>query len=474
LSGGCDSICATPHHHLWGKQATPESQRLFVIDRQQRAKLSPHTPTALMNAPITASTHTHMGTPPPDYNQEWVMHTVHCHGFGSLSTVRGEGVASPEFMLLGNVWRVRVFPGGSANAVEGRVTLYLYNMSNKAIEVDYGFSVNDGIGKQVAYKRSANPRNFEPVGTVNPEGIRLNGCGFINFATRLSLLSSLVNGTLIIEVHMRLAKPTKSVPPIFIPENPFVKNIQRMIIDENFGDISFAVGGEQKKNSAKKVAKTAPVMFHAHRDILSECSTGGILADICRSSVVSSSPIEITDVSPEVFRHLLHSAYGGKISADDMKSQTKDIIDAANRYGVVNLKLEAEACIVRDTVFSLENVMEHLRYADSMNCALLKEAAMDFIVENSAEVMDNISFNDLLTPTLLRDVFAAFSRGKKNLVSGGGDGDNKSRFNSMRISELRRESHKKGLNVDGSREMLIAALKAVQEAEVESEKDSEE
>jgi hypothetical protein len=45
----------------------------------------------------------------------------------------------------------------------------------------------------------------------------------------------------------------------------------------------------------------------------------------------------------------------------------------------------------------------------------------------------------------------------------------------MRISELRQEAHKKGLNVDGSREMLIAALKsAVQEAEVDSEEDSEE
>ena len=34
-----------------------------------------------------------------------------------------------------------------------------------------------------------------------------------------------------------------------------------------------------------------------------------------------------------------------------------------------------------------------------------------------------------------------------------------SKFNSMRICELRRESYEKGLNVDGSREMLIAALK---------------
>jgi predicted amino acid-binding ACT domain protein len=410
-----------------------------------------------MNAPITAA-HTHMGTPPSGYNQEWGNHTVHVHGFASLSTVRGECVASSEFMLLGNQWRLRIYPGGSATAAEGMASLSLENMSNKSIDIDYGFSVSDGNGKRVAYGRSATPEHFEPEGTVDLEGIRLNSWGFTNFGTRLTLLSSLINGTLVIEVHMRLAKPTKSVPSPYIPENPFVKNIQQMIMDENFGDISFAVGGEQKKNSTKKVAKTAPVMFHAHRDILSECLTG-VLADICRSSVMSSSPIKITDVSPEVFCHLLHSAYGVKVSEEDMKSQTKEIIDAANRYGVVNLKLEAEAYFVGNTIFTLENVMEHLLYAESMNCALLKEAAMDFIIENSAEIMDKISINDLLTPTLMRDVLAAVSRGMKKFGGRDGDGGGDSRFNSMRICELRRESHEKGLNVDGSREMLIAALK---------------
>jgi len=83
---------------------------------------------------------------------------------------------------------------------------------------------------------------------------------------------------------------------------------------------------------------------------------------------------------------------------------------------------------------------------------------MDYLVENSAEALDTISFNDLLTPTLIRDVFAAVARGKKNDESDG-DGSGESRFYSMRISELRREAHEKGLNVDGSREMLIAALK---------------
>ena len=79
------------------------------------------------------------------------------------------------------------------------------------------------------------------------------------------------------------------------------------------------------KNNAKKAIKTAPVVFHAHRYILRECSTG-ILADMCGSNDVSSSPIEITDVSPEVFRHLLYSVYGVKIIDEDMKSQTNAII----------------------------------------------------------------------------------------------------------------------------------------------------
>jgi hypothetical protein len=37
----------------------------------------------IMDAPITASAHTHMETPVPGYHQERAKHTVHCHGFGS-------------------------------------------------------------------------------------------------------------------------------------------------------------------------------------------------------------------------------------------------------------------------------------------------------------------------------------------------------------------------------------------------------
>ena len=88
-------------------------------------------------------------------------------------------------------------------------------------------------------------------------------------------------------------------------------------------------------------------------------------------------------MAPDIFRHLLNYIYGGKLSDDDMKSHAKEIIDSADKYGVVNLKLMAEAHFVKGTTFTIENVMELLLYAESKNCALLKEASMDYIVENN-------------------------------------------------------------------------------------------
>ena len=61
-----------------------------------------------MSAPPPASVH--LGTPPNGY-QEWTSTKVHVHGFADLSAMRGTPV-SPEFMALGNPWRLRLYPGG--------------------------------------------------------------------------------------------------------------------------------------------------------------------------------------------------------------------------------------------------------------------------------------------------------------------------------------------------------------------------
>ena len=361
-------------------------------------------------------------------------------------------------LILGNLWDLEIYPGGHG----GRAHLILRNRSDNAIEIDYGFSVNDSNGKQVAYKQSVMSQHFAPVGDFTPGSGVASRRGWLNFAKRSKLISSLVDGTLIIEVRMRLSVPIKSSPPpFFIPENPSVcKTIQGVFLDEKYSDIVFEVGGEEKgKDNAMKVAKTAPVTFPAHRLIVANCSN--TLAELCESNGnPTTTLVQIPGVSPDVFHLLLSYIYGMKILIDDMISHARGIIDAADKYGVVNLKLEAEACFVEGTIFTIENVMELLLYAESKNCALLKEATMDYIVENKAEVIEKLSFANA-PGALITDVLAAVSRGERGSDGDGGD----IQYNSLRISELRKMAHVKGLNVDGSREMLIAALKAGEELE---------
>jgi len=374
--------------------------------------------------------------------------------------VRGESVDSPEFMLLGNQWHLEMIPGGHVNAAEGMVSLGLANMSNKAIEIEFSFSVVDSSGKQVAFKRTATPRNFGPMGDT---GTNPPLWGWGNFAKQSKLLNSLVGGSLVIEVRMKLTKPAASSPLPFIPENPFGKQMQRLFLNDKFADIMFEVGGEEKsKNNAMKIAKTAPVTLPANRCIVANCSS--IFAELCESNDDDrTTPIQITGVSPDVFCLLLSYMYGGKLSDDDMNSHAKELVDAADRFGVVSLKIEAEAYIVGATTFTMEKVMELLLYAESKNCALLKEAAIDYLVENKADVIEKLITNDSIPASLIKDLFVPVLRGEKK---DGIVGDIKSQLADMRINELRRMAHEKFLNVDESREMLIAALKSVQEAVV--------
>ena len=79
---------------------------------------------------------------------------------------------------------------------------------------------------------------------------------------------------------------------------------------------------------------------------------------------------------------------------------------------------------------------------------------MDFAVENGDKVYEKVDF-DNFPGHLVKELFSAVSRGKKKIGASG----NNNELNTMRISELRRKLYEKGLDVDVSRETMIATLK---------------
>ena len=138
-------------------------------------------------------------------------------------------------------------------------------------------------------------------------------------------------------------------------------------------------------------------------------------------------------------------------------SLTKEIIKVADKCEITLLKLEAEAVYVASIEMTVDNVLENLQYSDSMNCAFLKEEVMDFIVKNVAVLLQKGTLKDA-PEGVFHDVLAAIAR--RDVESGVDKKDRmENKFGTLRISELRREACEKGLEVDGSRETLIATLK---------------
>jgi hypothetical protein len=180
-----------------------------------------------------------------------------------------------------------------------------------------------------------------------------------------------------------------------VPENPLTKMIKGMFNDETTADVCFEVCSAEGKDDddGTKRAKTS-TSFYAHRSILSGCAPMlAALFDAEDTGHMISA--QISDVKPDIFQYMLGYVYGGSVPKEELMTHAKDIINAADKYSIVNLKLEAEAVYLNSTIFTVDNAMDNLLYADAKNCALLKETVLDFLADwNSTEAINNISFAD--------------------------------------------------------------------------------
>ena len=378
----------------------------------------------------------------------WEIFEVLFENFVGLRHSTGVYVSSPEFTCFGHKWCLALYPGGELTLdgePSGSVSIYLTHKSDGEVEVYSSLAAN------IYFHRDMGKYKFPPRGSAD------DSWGETDF-NRSSIIDTLRDGALVVEVRMRQVEPSTTSPSEpFIPENPLCKIMLSKFMDEESADVVFEVGDEAvTSHGTRKRAKTTTT-FHAHRFILQECAPQLVPCGTKEGDEVTTIPI--TDVKPEIFHHMLYYVYGGKVPDDELKANARDIIDAADRYGVVHLKLEAEACFVQSTTIKVNNMMDHLHYAVSKNCALLQEAVMDFVVDNGSDVLKDVSFDNIPGgSSLFVDLIAALTRDKvkESDTSKNKKGED---LNTMRVSDLRKRLHEKGLDIDGSRKAMIATLK---------------
>jgi hypothetical protein len=414
----------------------------------------------------TSDRHTavvHVGTPSPYTEDDWVKTKVYFHRFADVPSTT-EQVRSPSFHCLGHTWTLALYPRGDKKDTDwedGMMSLYLIHHSNMLfppilLRIEVGFAVIDFFGTPNATTTFAFWDDKHD-----------HVCGLRKFMSHEVALHCRVHDTFVIEVRMRhvdYASP-------YIPENPSTRITAKDFFNtKEYADVIFEVGGEHNVQVGVKRRHTASLSstkFYAHRMILSKAAP--LLAEICGTAKFESpSFIEIPDTSPDRFKEMLLYVYGFKIP-DFGKNiyQLKDLIELANKYGVIGLKLEAEVLYVEWLSFTIKNVMKHFSFAETMDCAYLREKAIDFMVRNSTKVIKRKLIKKDEGPRM-SEIFAAVARSQARKKD-------EKELCVMSINELRYKAHEKGVDVDGSMETLIAALKSSDgDGDKESEEEEEE
>lgn len=93
-------------------------------------------------------------------------------GYSGLSTKMGDSIESPEFLLCGFQWQLRIFPGGSLESHRGYISYYLASKSNRVARASYKLSVcNQIAGADDESFASSGVRVFEA------KGVQVDGWG---------------------------------------------------------------------------------------------------------------------------------------------------------------------------------------------------------------------------------------------------------------------------------------------------------
>lgn len=105
-------------------------------------------------------------------------------------------------------------------------------------------------------------------------------------------------------------------------------------------------------------------LFHVHLQI--------IYADVCQQSTSEVIDIDIDDVTPDVFHFLFEYIYSGEIQVfstlekysdckvliDKNQNYGKELIDVANRFELIDMKVAVENILVEECITTIGNMAD--------------------------------------------------------------------------------------------------------------------
>jgi hypothetical protein len=276
-----------------------------------------------------------------------------------------------------------VYTGGDDEAADDRISIFLYNCSGANISIRCPVSMK--IENEDYYIHEVDINSF------SASDSRARICDF----SRSTVLEHyLENGSLAITVWMQEDKygDDDNLNNVVRSQcsSGYSDNIMKTFLDEETSDVAFDLKG------AIVVAHKVIIKAQAE-DLYVMCEFNN-----------KTTPMLINDMDSEIFQMMLRTLYGGFISPNEWAENSKAILNAASKYGFIQLKTEAEWWYAKSLKLTADNVIDEFLMADGNNWAIVRESAKKFMAEHGDEILESGSFDRLHeSKSLLKEVVAA-------------------------------------------------------------------
>ena len=306
-----------------------------------------------------------------------------------------EKITSPKFSLEASdkvEWCLRVHPNGSDEESKDYLSVYLglLHCQKSPVWAKYEFWITTSQGEKYQCMKSFNVHSFQ----------KNQYRGFKKFILGDFLISH--PRRLLPENKLTLCCKVSIVGALFNTpgENitPAIKDPRHMIADDL---------GELWENSlcTDCCLFVAGQEFRAHKAILAARSP--VFRAMFENEMKESlkNPIEIMDLDLDVFKEMMGFIYTGKAPHLHSHSMACDVLPAADKYGLVGLKVLCEDVLCRN--LSVKTAAHTLILADLHNIQQLKTEALYFIAFYASVVSETSEWKSMVesNPHLVAEAF---------------------------------------------------------------------
>ncbi|GFT95586.1 TD and POZ domain-containing protein 3 [Nephila pilipes] len=172
-----------------------------------------------------------------------------------------------------------------------------------------------------------------------------------------------------------------------------VQSMNKLLSDGYFYDIIIKVEGKR---------------FEAHKAILS--SRSRVFKTMFESPLEKNSKeFEISDISEETAKEMLHYIYFGEVGYLDVKN-AMEIYYAADKYELHSLKIICSRIMVGN--INIDNVIDYLLFSYRHSDYDLEDVCITFIAKNAPDIQKKAQWVDLMIkhPILANKVFKHLSK----------------------------------------------------------------